>query len=286
VNALAIAQALGKARREGRGWRTTCPVHNGYSLTLADGRDGKLLVKCWGGGCSAEEIFTELRRLGLYTGWIAHHDAEDRRSDDAQHTRWARCIWDYAREARRTPVETYLRARGITIAAPPSLRWARSCTHRPTDSFLPAMIAKVVNVDDELVAAHRTYLLPDGSGKAAVDPQDQKMSLGPVAGGAVRLGSFDPDRALIVGEGIESTWSLMQLRGLPGWAALSTSGLKSLALPRAVTRVLIAVDHDRNGAGEAAARDAGQRWLAEGREVRLPMPAEFGDWNDVVRCNG
>ena len=81
----------------------------------------------------------------------------------------------------------------------------------------------------------------------------------------------------------ESVFSLMQLRGLPGWAALSTSGLKNLMLPRAVKRVLIAVDHDKNGTGEAAAREAGHRWLLEDREVRLARPPGFGDWNDVLR---
>jgi hypothetical protein len=35
MSAADIAIRLGKARREGRGWRTTCPVHNGYSLNLA-----------------------------------------------------------------------------------------------------------------------------------------------------------------------------------------------------------------------------------------------------------
>jgi hypothetical protein len=47
--------------------------------------------------------------------------------------------------------------------------------------------------------------------------------------------------------------------------------------------VLIAVDHDTHGKGEAAAREAGRRWLAEGREVRLAMPTGLGDWNDAVR---
>jgi len=83
------------------------------------------------------------------------------------------------------------------------------------------------------------------------------MSLGPTPGAAVRLGPLDPDRALIVGEGIENALSLMQLRGLPGWSAIGTSGLKSLVLPRAVKRVLIAVDHDPHGKGEEAAREAG-----------------------------
>jgi putative DNA primase/helicase len=114
------------------------------------------------------------------------------------------------------------------------------------------------------------------------------MSLGPTRGGVVRLAPLDPNRALIIGEGIETTLSLMQLRGLPGWAGVSSSILKYLILPLAVRRVLIAVDHDRNGAGESAARAAGQRWVTEGRRVWLAMPKGFGDWNDVLqgKCDG
>ena len=47
MNARDIAAALGRPQKAGRGWRPTCPVHAGFSLNVADGRDGKLLVKCW-----------------------------------------------------------------------------------------------------------------------------------------------------------------------------------------------------------------------------------------------
>ena len=66
-------------------------------------------------------------------------------------------------------------------------------------------------------------------------------------------------------------------------AALSTSGLVSLILPPIVRLVLIAADHDTNGAGERAARAAAFRWLGEGRRVRIAMPPEPGsDFNDVL----
>jgi len=37
MSAADIAIALGNARREGRGWRCRCPLHNGRSLTLHNG---------------------------------------------------------------------------------------------------------------------------------------------------------------------------------------------------------------------------------------------------------
>jgi putative DNA primase/helicase len=51
MTAAAIATALGGAHREGRDWRCPCPLHGGWSLTLPDGREGRLFVRCWGGGC-------------------------------------------------------------------------------------------------------------------------------------------------------------------------------------------------------------------------------------------
>ena len=99
------------------------------------------------------------------------------------------------------------------------------------------------------IAIHRTFLARDGGGKAPVDPQ--KMMLGPCRGGVVRLA--EPDDVLMVGEGIETCLAAMQATGHPAWAALSTSGLRSLDLPRDVRDVIVLADGDEPG--EAAAQD-------------------------------
>jgi hypothetical protein len=63
VTAADIAAALGMPQREGRGWRCRCrcPIHGGKSLVLRDGREGRLLVRCWGGGCDLRDILAELQ---------------------------------------------------------------------------------------------------------------------------------------------------------------------------------------------------------------------------------
>jgi phage/plasmid primase-like uncharacterized protein len=105
--------------------------------------------------------------------------------------------------------------------------------------------------------------------------------LGRVAGGAVRLG--EAAETLLIAEGIETGLSAMQASGLPVWAALSTSGMTSLALPPIVRTVVILADHDANGAGERAARIAAARWLAERRRACIALPPELGsDFNDVL----
>ena len=88
---------------------------------------------------------------------------------------------------------------------------------------------------------------------------------------------------LLVGEGIETSMSAMQAMAMPAWAALSTSGLKVLMLPVIVRTVVILADNDKNGAGKRAAHAAAERWLAEGRHVRIAMPPEPGrELNDVL----
>jgi phage/plasmid primase-like uncharacterized protein len=189
---------------------------------------------------------------------------------------WARRLWDRAHGASDSPVEHYLAGRGLSLSPPPSLRWAPRCWHREARASLPAMIAKVVNVDTELIGVHRTYLTPDWRRR-------HRAALGPTAGGAVRLAEPQPGEWLVIAEGIETTLSVMQATGLPGWAALSAGGIARLVLPTAIERVLICADNDRNGAGGHAARAAAQRWLVEEREVRVAVPPEQGhDFNDML----
>jgi putative DNA primase/helicase len=88
---------------------------------------------------------------------------------------------------------------------------------------------------------------------------------------------------LVVGEGIETTLSVMQACALPGWAALSADGIGNLILPREVAMVLIGADNDVSGTGQRAASEAAERFLREGRRVRIAMPPTPGaDFNDIL----
>jgi hypothetical protein len=86
--------------------------------------------------------------------------------------------------ASGTLAQTYLRSRGIGIVLP-VLRFAPSLRHTPSGKTFPALVVPVVDVEAELMGAHRTFLAPDGSGKAAVAPN--RMMLGRIIGGAARL---------------------------------------------------------------------------------------------------
>lgn len=291
MSAEEIAQALG-GRKVGGSWRVCCPMHDDRtpSLSVRDANDGKVLVHCYA-GCGQEEVIDALRHRGLwpntrYQGKMIRSQprlrADHERDDEVvDRTAAALKIWRLAEPATNTLVETYLRSRGINITPPSSLRFHPALQH-PSGGLWPAMIGLVTRgTDDEPVAIHRTFLAHDGTRKAPV--QQQKMMLGPCQNAAVRLGSAQPDRWLVVAEGAETTLSVMEACELPGWAALSANGLRSLTLPPEAAKVLICADNDANGTGQLAASDAAERFLREGRRVRIAKPPTLGtDFNDLL----
>ena len=76
-----------------------------------------------------------------------------------------------------------------------------------------------------------------------------------------------------------------------GCAALSEIGVRRLILPSTARRVRVFADHDELGQGLAAVREAGRRWLAEGRAVAVSMAAKAGDdandlWRKRLKSHG
>ncbi|MBM3527723.1 MAG: virulence-associated protein E [Alphaproteobacteria bacterium] len=286
MTAEALAKALG-GRKAGAAWMARCPAHDDRapSLSIADARDGKVLVRCHA-GCDQQDVIAALRARGVW-------DADERRpirfcrkldrvpspetdTDSMRRMEAALALWHGAQSAKGTPVEAYLRSRGLTIPIPPSIRFHIGLKH-PSGGVWPAMVALVTHgVDGKSIGIHRTFLSRDGRAKAPVEPA--KMMLGPCRGGAVRLGPVG--NLLIVGEGIETCLAAMQASGRPAWAALSTSGLRSFDLPSDVCDVIVLADGDEPG--EAAAQDCACRWKREGRRVRIARPPQGMDFNDLL----
>jgi phage/plasmid primase-like uncharacterized protein len=137
------------------------------------------------------------------------------------------------------------------------------------------MVALIEHVERGIVGVHRTYLTPDYR-------RHDRATLGPIAGGAVRLGMPRAGEWFAVGEGLETTAAVVSACTMQAWAALSAGGMRALILPPEATHILIAADHDLSGTGERAAH-AAARLLAEHRCVRIAMPPEPGtDFNDVL----
>jgi hypothetical protein len=255
-----------------------CPAHEDRraSLSIRDGEQS-VLVKCFA-GCAAELVIAALRRDGLWIDRLQHRKAVPERSvEDTR--RYLLSIWRQCRPITETPAHWFLRNRGIRGELPPSLRYHPGLKHSHTGLLLPCMVAAVQAPDRSIVGLHRTFLLADGGDKAPVS--HPRMMLGRMAGCAVRLAAADAE--LAVGEGIETCLSFQASQGVATWAALSTSGLRSIVLPRqpAASTVYLLVDRDQ--AGEEAAEIAAYRLSREGRAVKLARPVHGKDFNDALK---
>ncbi|HXF87792.1 MAG TPA: toprim domain-containing protein [Xanthobacteraceae bacterium] len=285
MTAEALAKALG-GRRAGTAWMARCPAHDDRkpSLSITDVRNDKVLVRCHA-GCDQRDVIAALRGRGLWptTGQLLGVARQPRRriveepdAEALKRNAAALAIWQTSHAAEGTAVAIYLRSRGLTIPIPQSIRFHAGLKH-PLGGVWPAMVALVAHgVDGKPIGIHRTFLARDGRGKAPVEPT--KMMLGPCRGGAVRLA--EPHHVLMVGEGLETCLAVMQASGRPAWAALSTSGLRALDLPREVRDVIVLADGD--DPGEAAAQDCAWRWKREGRRVRIARAPQAMDFNDLL----
>lgn len=283
--------------RLGGKWQTNygvapCPVcqpearHGQDALTISNGRE-KLLAHCKKSACHIRDI---LVAAGIQPGNFAPPDSSimaQRRAEDKRQAQrkasQAKVCWGEALPICGTLAEAYLRGRSITCEIPASLRFHPDCWHGASAKRLPAMVAAVSRLRGSgAPAIHRSYLRANGIGKASVTPA--KMMLGCTSGGCVKLSECAGP--LVVCEGIETGLSLLSgLLAAPATvvAALSTSGVNSLALPAEPDTMIIASDGD--SPGRAAAHALATRAKNLGWHVQLLPAPDGADWNDVLREN-
>jgi hypothetical protein len=210
----------------------------------------------------------------LSTG-IAPSNVDDR---FAKRREFALSIWEQGVPIQGSIAEAYLRSRAITTELPPAIRYHPNLKHGPSGSYWPAMLGLITDgMSGQPIGLHRTFLAHDGGGKAPVN--DAKMMLGIAKGGVVRLG--EATVSVMVTEGIETGLSVLLATGVPTWAALATSGLKSLNIPPGITTVTIMADGDDKG--EEAALAAARRLKSGVRSVRIVRAPRKTDFNDVLR---
>ncbi len=287
MNARELTKELG-GRWSGSSGKARCPGHDDHdpSLSVSEGQDGKLLVKCHG-RCSQESVIAALKARGLWPE-AARSASTTRSTTKAKPTTAPDCtpspnqahalqIWRASRDPIGTLTAAYLRHRAITGTIPASIRDHPGLKHGPTGLNLPAMVAAITGADRKVTAIQRTFLRVDGRGKANVS--EPKMTLGAMLDGAVRLGPAGP--VLGIAEGIETGLSSMQLFDVPVWCSLAAVRLDRLYLPPEAAEIHIFADNGTPGL-EAAER-AAKAYTAQGRRVVLRFPPEkFGDFNDAL----
>jgi putative DNA primase/helicase len=261
-------------------WTARCPAHPDRNPSLSVSvKDGRVLVHCFA-GCAPEAVlgavgltWRDLREFAPWT-WSPFPSRSPRsREPEREHpapedrARWE-SLWERAKPGH--PILTrYLRARGLGLEPPPTLRVA----------FLggePAMVARVEGPGG-LQGLHMTILQPDGRGR-----KDKKLAKqSKPRGGAIRLFPLEEGQPLALAEGIETALAVREITGWPVWATISAPFMREVALPPEVKEVVIAADHDK--AGIESAHALARKLLREGRRVKLAVPPDEGDdWLDVL----
>ena len=169
-----------------------------------------------------------------------------------------------------------------------ALRFHPSCYYRDlvsgrTSSY-PALIAAVTDQAGTITGVHRTWLDPDGEGKARID--DPRRALGGLLGNAVRFRfpAHGLVPVMIAGEGLESMLSLLHvMSGMPMVSALTANHLAAFRLPDACQRLYIAADAD--AAGRHGIEGLSRRAQALGI-LPLVLTPELGDFNEDLRRLG
>lgn len=205
-------------------------------------------------------------------------------NEERERTKRAIAIWQEAKSITGSPVEAYLTRRGVTYHGS-ALRWHPSCPFgKQRVGCIVALVSNIVT--NEPQAVHRTALDQRGN-KLSDLGSNGRLSLGPVAGGAVKLTDDEAVTTVIaIGEGIETSLSIRELEGLSGmpvWSVLSAGGIKSFPALPGIECVWIAADNDPSQTGERAALTAAERLNAANVETIVLAPTEAGsDLNDKV----
>lgn len=208
---------------------------------------------------------------------------------------WLKCV----AHLEGSPVETYLNSRGIWLGelerVPGCLRWHPCLQHYEAKRVFPAMVVLMTGADDKVAAIHRTWIAPDGSGKAPVEPvrkiwpsfsgATMRLARGETGLSAIeatRRGMVDK---LILCEGVEDGLSLaVACPGYRVWAAGSLGNLANIKLPDCCAEVIVAADNDW---GKPQAEKLLKRGLealaAQRRPVKVARSSIGKDFNDALR---
>lgn len=229
----------------------------------------------------------------------AQQRAIDRRQEAAERARRtqasARKRWHLGVPIAGTPVEAYLRSRGIDLRRlgrqPGALRFNPSVQHGygAEARILPAMLAQCNSLAGEHVATHRTWLVvgPGGMVRKAAPgdgvPKPKKVlglyegahiPLWKGAAGSMPLRDIPPGTDVYVSEGIEDGLTVaLADPSLRIVAGISVSNIGALELPPQLGAMVILAQNDPPGSdAEAALKRAIAAQRSRGVRVKVARP--------------
>lgn len=231
---------------------------------------------------------------------IAEKNAADELAENRRHAfdRWAnrdeRLSYDCV-------VWRYLKTRGIDLARFAGESRLPGAIRQRNEGRVVAMSSLITSPDGKPWSVHRTFLKPDGSGKAEVNPQ-RKIWPGGFQGGAIRLAKginkCSPEEAardglagevLAIGEGVETMLSVSLAAGhWRSWAAGNVNAIGAVVVPPSVETVVLVGENDESPEAQRAFTNAIRAQASQAREKHYALyvtrpPAGSGDFNDALQ---
>lgn len=189
----------------------------------------------------------------------------------------ARTAYESAGEVKGTVAATYLASRGLRIHGAP-LRFHAHLNDRGANAVRPTLIAAITNHSDILTGIQRVFLTPEG-GNWKRDGKSVRMTLGPMADGAVKFGK--PGAHIGLAESVEKALACHQLFALPVWGVIGTR-YTAVRLPEQCRRLTIFADGDETGM--RAANEAAAEWERRGLRVEVERPPDgLKDFDQVTQ---
>jgi len=322
---LLVSKVVGRVvelKKQGREFTGLCPFHAERTPSFTV-NDGKGFYHCFGCGAHGGAIDFVRQRQGLdFKAAVELLESENglraleaarpvppppkvRQREDADKAEAVRRIWrETAALEAGGVVDRYLRGRGLVPPAeygfgdpavnagwPCDIRFGAAVWHGLEKRRLPAMITAQRRGDGALGSVHRTYLKVEGGTVVKAGTARDKAMFGDPAGTFMLLGPV-ADR-MVGGEGIETSFSAMQLFRRSGLAFGSRAMMATVEPPSECSDFIYAADRNkphpdpkRSRVGEAAAWK-GARAFGFGRTVQVKVPKlppgqETGDFNDML----
>lgn len=273
-----------------------CPLCGGTDRFRWDNQDGRGTYICNACGAgdgmklamefTGEDFKTVASRIDQMLGNIKFDGTPQRpRMSGEDRRRMLREIWSNSQPiAKGDLVDGYLASRNLEEPTyPGTLRFAPALRDGE-GGVRPAMIAAVgIYGAPRFVSIHRTFLKPDGSGKAEM-ASPRKLTPGELPDGACVSLSEYTGGVLGIAEGIETAMAASIMYEMPVWSALNSTLLKKWLPPDGCEEVVIFADNDLNHAGQASAHELAHRLSAKGTTAQVMVPEEPGtDFADVYQ---
>lgn len=324
---LAVLAPQLEAAMERPGKHVDCPIHGGkgdFRLFKNFDLAGSAICTCghWSNGF---DLLQELNQWPFYTALKEVHAVlggsapeqlsrpvlkpgskpssarKDRRLVAAAHRILHDCVPFTDKSA--WPAWRYVRNRGLPSAVDsmnlffhPSLIYFDEDGRRR--GRYPALVARVLDREGQLITLHRTYLNHRGA-KADV-PSPKKVLPIPshqsLLDGRIELATAGEE--LGVAEGIENAWAARALFGVPCWSCVNAEVMANFVCPPTVKKLHIFADRNRPtkhhpmGHGQEAARRLAKASMERGIVPVMhlpPGPIPDGqkdlDWLDVLRVS-